>query len=113
MVHADINGVVLKADALGSLEALERQLRERGIAIRRADIGDISRRDVVEAGTVAKSDPLLAAVLAFNVKVLPDAEQEARTQEVPILQESVIYKLMETYESWSKQRREEIRAKRL
>jgi translation initiation factor 5B len=112
-VRADINGVVLKADTLGSLEALERQLKERGIAIRRADIGDVSRRDVVEAGTVAKSDPLLAAVLAFNVKVLPDAAQEAETQEVSILQESVIYKLMETYESWSEQRREEIRAKRL
>lgn len=112
-VRADVNGVVLKADALGSLEALERQLRERGITIRRADIGDVSRRDVVEAGTVAKSDPLLAAVLAFNVKVLPDAAQEAGTQEVAILEESVIYKLVEAFESWSERRREEIRAKRL
>ncbi|KUO40428.1 MAG: translation initiation factor IF-2 [Hadesarchaea archaeon DG-33-1] len=112
-VRADINGVVLKADALGSLEALERQLKERGITIRRADIGDVSRRDVIEAGTVAKSDPLLAAVLAFNVKVLPDAKQEAGTQEVAILQESVIYKLVEAFESWSERRREEIRAKRL
>jgi len=112
-VQADINGVVLKADALGSLEALEGQLRERGIAIRRADIGDVSRRDVVEAGTVAKSDPLLAAVLVFNVKVLPDAVQEAEMQDVPILQENVIYKLMEAYENWNKQKKEEIRAKRL
>jgi len=112
-VQADVNGVVLKADALGSLEAIEGQLRERGIAIRRADIGDVSRRDVVEAGTVAKSDPLRAAVLAFNVKVLSDALQEAEIQDVQILQENVIYKLMETYENWSKQKREEIRAKSL
>jgi len=112
-VQADVNGVVLKADALGSLEAIEGQLRERGIAIRRADIGDVSRRDVVEAGTVAKSDPLRAAVLAFNVKVLSDAVQEAEIQDVQILQENVIYKLMETYENWSKQKREEIRAKSL
>jgi len=112
-VQADINGVVLKADALGSLEAIEGQLRERGIAIRRADIGDVSRRDVVETGTVAKSDPLLAAVLAFNVKVLPDAALEAEVQGIPIIQENVIYKLMETYEDWSKQKREEIRAKSL
>jgi len=112
-VQADINGVVLKADALGSLEAIEGQLRERGIAIRRADIGDVSRRDVVETGTVAKSDPLLAAVLAFNVKVLPDAVLEAEIQGIPIIQENVIYKLMETYEDWSKKKREEIRAKSL
>lgn len=112
-VRADINGVVLKADALGSLEAIEGQLKERGITIRRADIGDVSRRDVVEAATVAKSDPLLAAVLAFNVKVLPDAAQEAKLQGIPILEENVIYKLMESFEDWNKQKREEIRAKRL
>jgi translation initiation factor 5B len=112
-VQADIKGIVLKADALGSLEAIEGQLRERGIAIRRADIGDVSRRDVVEAGTVEKSDPLLAAVLAFNVKVLPDALQEAETDGIPILQENVIYKLIENYESWSKKKRDEIRIKSL
>lgn len=112
-IRADINGVVLKADALGSLEALEGQLRERGVAIRKADIGDVSRRDVIEASTVAKSDPLLAAVLAFNVKVLPDAQQEAELQGVPIIQDNIIYKLMEAYENWSKQKREEVRAKRL
>jgi translation initiation factor 5B len=112
-VQADIKGVVLKADALGSLEAIEGQLRERGIAIRRADIGDVSRRDVVEASTVEKSDPLLAAVLAFNVKVLPDALGEAETDGIPILQENVIYKLIENYENWSKKKRDEIRVKSL
>jgi len=112
-VQADIKGIVLKADALGSLEAIEGQLRERGMAIRRADIGDVSRRDVVEASTVEKSDPLLAAVLAFNVKVLPDALEEAETDGIPILQENVIYKLIENYENWSKKKRDEIRIKSL
>jgi translation initiation factor 5B len=112
-IQADVTGIVLKADALGSLEALEGQLRERGIPIRRADIGDVSRRDVVEAAAVAASDPLLGVVLAFNVKVLPDAQQEAERQGVSILRENIIYKLMETYEAWSKQKREEVRAKRL
>ncbi len=112
-ISADVNGIVLKADALGSLEALEGQLRERGVPIRRADVGDVSRRDVVEASTVAKSDPLLAAVLAFNVEVLPDAQAEAERQEIPILQDRVIYKLMEAYEKWSEAKREEVRAERL
>lgn len=112
-ISTEVNGVVVRADALGSLEALEGQLRERGVQIRRADIGAVSRRDVVEAGSVAKSDPLAAAVLAFNVEVLPDAEQEARLQGVPILRENIIYKLIEDYEEWSKQKREEVRAKRL
>ncbi len=112
-ISTDINGVVLKADALGSLEALEGQLQAKGVLIRSADVGDVSRRDVVEAASVVKSDPLLGVVLAFNVKVLPDAQQEAEREGVSVLHDEVIYRLLEGYEDWAKQRREEIRAKRL
>jgi len=112
-ISTDANGVVLKADALGSLEALEGQLKAKGVPIRRADIGDVSRRDVVEAVGVTKSDPLLGVVLAFNVKLLPDAQTEAEREGVPILQSEIIYKLLEDYEGWAKRRREEVRAKRL
>ncbi|MFB0500128.1 MAG: translation initiation factor IF-2 [Candidatus Hadarchaeaceae archaeon] len=112
-ISTNVNGVVLKADALGSLEALEGQLKAKDIPIRRADIGDVSRRDVVEAASVVKSDPLLGVVLAFNVKVLPDAQTEAKREDVSVLHDEVIYKLLESYEDWAKQKREEIRAKRL
>ncbi len=112
-ISTDINGVVLKADALGSLEALEGQLQANGVPIRRADVGDVSRRDVVEAAGVVKSDPLLGVVLAFNVKILPDAQQEAEREGVSVLHDEVIYRLLEGYKDWAKQHREEIRAKRL
>ena len=110
-ISTDVNGVVLKADALGSLEALEGQLKANGITIRFADIGDVSRRDVVEAASVVKSDPLLGVVLAFNVKVLPDAQMEAKREGISVLRDEVIYKLLEIYEDWAKQKREEIREK--
>ena len=112
-ISKDINGVLLKADALGSLEALEGQLQAKGVPIRSADIGDVSRRDVVEAAGVVKSDPLLGVVLAFNVKILPDAQQEAEREGVSVLHDEVIYRLLDGYEDWAKQRREEIRAKKL
>jgi translation initiation factor 5B len=112
-ISSDVNGVVLKADALGSLEALEGQLQAKGIPIRRADIGDVSRRDVVEASSVGKSDQLLAVVLAFNVKVLPDAQAEAEREGVEIIKDDVIYRLLEQYENWVKKKREEVRANRL
>ncbi|MDI6884325.1 MAG: translation initiation factor IF-2 [Hadesarchaea archaeon] len=112
-ISADISGVVVKADALGSLEALEGQLQAKNIPIRRADVGDVSRRDVVEAVGVGKSDPLLGVVLAFNVKVLPDAQVEAEREGVQILREEIIYRLLEGYEEWAKQKREEVRAERL
>jgi len=112
-ISSESGGVVLKADTLGSLEAIENQLRNRGIPIRRADIGDVSRRDVVEASAVLKSDPTLGVVLSFNVQVLPEAEVEAVREGISIIKETVIYKLMEEYEKWAAQKREEIREKRL
>ena len=112
-ISSDITGIVLKADALGSLEALEGQLQAKSIPIRRADIGDVSRRDIVEASSVGKSDQLLAVVLAFNVKVLPDAQTEAEREKVPIIKEDVIYRLLEQYQDWAKKKRDEVRASKL
>jgi translation initiation factor 5B len=68
---------------------------------------------VVEASTVAKSDPLLGVVLAFNVDVFPDAKEEAEKDGVSIVQEKIIYRLVERYEEWVKTKRGEVRAKRL
>jgi len=112
-ISADVNGVVLKADALGSLEAIERQLNMKGIPIRRADIGDVSKRDVMEAASVVKADPLLGTILAFNVKILPDAQQVAAEEDVEVIQEQIIYRLLERYEEWAKTKREQIRSKKL
>ena len=112
-ISVDVNGVVVKADALGSLEALEEQLKRKNIPIRRADVGDVARRDVVEALSVRNRDPLRGVVLAFNVEVLPDAKAEADREGLPILNERIIYKLLERYEEWEKQERERVRAKLL
>ncbi len=112
-IRADIDGVVVKADALGSLEALEGQLRARKIPIRRADIGDVTRRDVAEAVAVSEHDPLLAVILAFNVGVLSHAREEAKEQGISVIEEKIIYRLLDDYQKWAEKRREEIRMKQL
>ncbi|MEM2866439.1 MAG: translation initiation factor IF-2 [Candidatus Hadarchaeales archaeon] len=112
-IASEINGVVLKADTLGSLEALEGQLRGKGVPIRRADVGEVSRRDVVEASTVSQSDPLLGVVLAFNVSILPDAEEEASKSGVEILSGKVIYELLEEFDKWREAKQREVREKKL
>ncbi len=112
-IASDINGVVLKADTLGSLEALEGQLRGRGVPIRKADVGEVSKRDVVEASTVSQSDPLLGVVLAFNVSILPDAWEEASRSGVSILSGKVIYELLEEFDRWREEKQREVREKKL
>ncbi len=104
-IKTERSGIVLKTDTLGSLEAVTEELSRHGVQIRLADIGDLSRRDVVEAEAVSPEDRLLAVVLAFNVKILPDAEQEAKTAGIPIFQSDVIYHMMEEYLRWSEEQR--------
>lgn len=105
-IVTDTDGVVLKADTLGSLEAIAEHLRRNNIPIRLADVGDVSKRDVTEAAVVKEHEPLYGVVLAFNVKLLPDAEEEAKSKGVKIFQEKVIYHLIDNYLSWFKSQRE-------
>jgi translation initiation factor 5B len=104
-IKTERSGIVLKTDTLGSLEAVTEELSRHGVQIRLADIGDLSRRDVVEAEAVSPEDRLLAVVLAFNVKILPDAEQEAKAAGIPIFQSDIIYHMMEEYLRWSEEQR--------
>src|SRR5229473_986384 len=99
-VKKDLSGVVVKSDALGSLEALTTSLEASNIPVRLADVGDVSRRDVVEAKAVRVKDPYLGVVLAFGVKLLPDAEEEIATSKIPIFKGDVLYHVLEEYSRW-------------
>jgi translation initiation factor 5B len=105
-IATDVEGIVLKTDALGSLEALAESLKRENIPIRLADVGDISKRDVTEASVVKEHEPLYGAILAFNVKVLPDAEIEAKDREIPIFNQNIIYHVIEDYTKWLRSEQE-------
>ena len=91
-------GVILKADTLGSLEAIVNYLKNRNIPIRIADVGNVSKRDVTEANIVKQKDPSWSAILAFNVKILPDAKEEILENDIKIFENKIIYKLIEDFE---------------
>ncbi|MFQ6135205.1 MAG: translation initiation factor IF-2, partial [Nitrososphaerales archaeon] len=105
-IKTDHSGIVLRADTLGSLEALVDMLKQRGVSIRIADIGPVTRRDIVEAKTVADKDRYHGVVLAFGVKVLPDAEQEIENRNVKVFSNPIIYSLIEDYTGWVESERE-------
>jgi translation initiation factor 5B len=105
-ITTETDGVIVKADTLGSLEAMAEILRSNNVQIRIADIGDISKRDVIEASVVKAHEPLVGAVLAFGVKTLPDAEAEAAASGVPIFKEPIIYNLIDNYLEWVRSKRE-------
>lgn len=101
-------GVVIKADALGSLEALAYELKQEGIPIKKADIGDISKRDIVDSLTIR--NPIYRVILGFNVRILPEAEKEAH--KIKIFTNNVIYKIIEDYKEWIEKKKRELEAEK-
>ncbi|UIO99610.1 translation initiation factor IF-2 [Halobaculum sp. CBA1158] len=90
------DGVVVKADTLGSLEAMANALDEAEVPILRAEVGDIAPRDVTVAETAKESKHQV--ILGFNVDVLPDAEEALEHSDVRLFADDVIYQLVEEYD---------------
>nr|CBH36642.1 probable translation initiation factor IF-2 [uncultured archaeon] len=98
-------GLIIKADTMGSLEALASELRDEEIEeIKKAEVGNISKRDVIDAGTV--KNRYFGVILGFNVDLLPDAKEMAMTNGIPVFISDVIYRLIEEYEDWVKGEKE-------
>jgi translation initiation factor 5B len=96
----DVIGVVVKADTLGTLEALINALTKRGIPIRLADVGPLSKREVIEASIVAKQNRYYGVILLFNVKPLPEAEELIKKEGIKVFWNNIIYRLIEEYLQW-------------
>ena len=102
----EIDGLIVKADTLGTLEALVTTLQNKGYPVRLADVGPLTKREVLEASIVAKSNKYLGVILLFNTKPLPDAEELAEREGIKIFQDNIIYKLIDKYEEWVRKEKE-------
>lgn len=101
-VETDEEGVVIKADTLGSLEAMASTLKEEEIPIVRAEVGDIVPRDVSVASTA--DTPKHQTILGFNVDMHSDAATQADLEDVEVFQSDVIYQLVEDYQEFVEER---------
>ncbi len=99
-VKSDRLGVIVKVDALGSLEAMTFLLGKEKIPIRYAEVGPVTKKDIMEAELVRKEDKYLGAVLAFNQKVLVEP------REVPVFVGNVMYDLIQQYLNYVKEERD-------
>ena len=95
-VPTEEEGLTIKADTLGSLEALANSLVDSDLPVMRAEVGDVAPKDVRVAETA--NEPTNRAILAFNVDVLDDARDLADQEDVELFEHDVIYRLIEDYE---------------
>ncbi|PCN51149.1 translation initiation factor IF-2 [Candidatus Geothermarchaeota archaeon ex4572_27] len=99
-IDTDKVGVVIKADTLGSLEALVDYCRRKGVPIRKADVGPVSRKDVIDASVVKMKEDIRGVILAFNVDVHDDAAELAKSRGIPIFRGNILYRVVDDYVAW-------------
>lgn len=97
------SGVIIKADAIGSLEALAYEAKNADIPIRKYEVGEISRRNIVEAA--AYREPRERVIMGFNVQLLPEAKEALQGSDVRIFLNDVVYRLIEDYQTWFEEER--------
>ncbi|MFA4820417.1 MAG: translation initiation factor IF-2 [Candidatus Aenigmatarchaeota archaeon] len=108
-ISTDEEGLILKADTLGSLEALLTIFKDH--PIREATIGTISKKDVMSAEV--NTNILYKIVIGFNSAATDDVQTYAKDMKIKLLQSDVIYRLIEDYNQWVEDEEEKIKKKEI
>ncbi|HYZ94579.1 MAG TPA: translation initiation factor IF-2 [Nitrososphaeraceae archaeon] len=106
ITDTNTNGIILRCDTIGSLEAIRDMLRKADVPMQKADIGHITRRDILAASAVKEKNRYLGVVLGFNVKILEEANREAQERGIQIFNENIIYNLVRSYTEWVRYQKE-------
>jgi translation initiation factor 5B len=109
LIETDKEGIVIKADTIGSLEAIIKLLKDKNIKIRKASVGNITKKDITDAESNYENEPTESVILGFNVL----NESGIKNDKVKIITSNIIYKLIEDYDSWKEQETKKIEQKEL
>ena len=110
-VKTQKQGIIAKADSLGSLEALLVLLKENNIPVVKAGIGRVNKKDIISAKANLDINELDAIIVGFNTSIDEDAKEIKGS--IKVLTDEVIYKLIENLVEWRKEKQKEIEKKRL
>lgn len=92
-----VRGSYVQASTLGSLEALLEFLKESDIPVSAVSLGPVHKKDVIKASVMLERSPEHAVILAFDVKVTPEARHEAEHSGVRIFTAEIIYHLFDQF----------------
>jgi len=109
LIKTGKEGIVIKADSLGSLEALMHILNEKGIPVIKASIGDISKKDIADAESIYEKDPLYSVIIGFNIA----DKSGICIDKVKVITNDVIYRLIEELEKWQESEKRRLEEKKL
>ncbi|OWM85049.1 eukaryotic translation initiation factor 5B-like [Punica granatum] len=95
-------GVCVQASTLGSLEALLEFLKSPAVSIPVSgiSIGPVHKKDVMRASVMLEKKKEFATILAFDVKVTPEARELSEELGVKIFMADIIYHLFDQFKAY-------------
>ncbi len=102
------NGVIIRTDTLGAVEAFVYLLDKEGIPLSNARAGRVTKEDVIMASAIAETDKKSGVIFVFNASVAYDVENLIYEKKVKIFNGNVIYKIIEEYKEWGRNIKKEV-----
>jgi translation initiation factor 5B len=108
-IQEDDKGIFVKAESLGSLEALLFLLHQKQIKVIHAGIGNITKKDIYFTASLPEEDRIL---LGFNVDLSSEIDQ-SEIKDIKVIRNDIVYKIIEDFEKFKEEKQKEIERKKL
>lgn len=100
----EIDGIVIKADTLGSLEAITNIFSSLNIPIKKTGVGKLKKEDILEFDLI-KEEKYKILVL-FNTEIDEDEENLLKQKNVKIFKGDVVYRIVEDVKNYLEKQKE-------
>ncbi|MBT6690621.1 translation initiation factor IF-2 [archaeon] len=110
-IQTSNSGIIAKADSLGSLQALMVLLKQAGIPVLKASIGPISKKDIYSCNAIQEEEDKV--IIGFNIQQLEETQDLDEVEQIKIITNEIVYKLIEDLEKYKAAKLQEIEKKKL
>ncbi|MEM7818068.1 MAG: translation initiation factor IF-2 [Candidatus Aenigmatarchaeota archaeon] len=97
------DGVIIKADTLGSLEALINMFEKEKIPIKKTGVGKIKKEDLLDLDLI--KDEKFKIIVLFNVDINEEDENMLKQKNVKVFKGNVIYRIIEDMKNYLEERK--------
>jgi translation initiation factor 5B len=100
IMETEKEGIIIKADTIGSLEALINLMRNKNIAIRKANVGELTKKDIIDAESNLEKTPMNAVILAFSIPFSDEVKEYAKSNGIAVIHSEIIYQIIDEFDRW-------------
>ncbi len=106
-------GILIRADSIGSLEALSNILEEHKISIRKAHVGKLTKTDILDSNVEGQINKQNTLILNFSQQIDEEILNLANEYKIKILSNDIIYKLVDEAKIYLEEKEKRLETEKL